>query len=146
MIPNTSVSPAASRNSRRPNCRPLRHCSRKRSMAVVRLVRRRVATAQNVARPADRWRTTAKYIGANRENFAALPLVSLCAVQFSPLHRALVVELVLAVPHDGGDGLEREIALGVLDHILQIEILDREVIVAVFVGAAHRGVVGLAHF
>ena len=33
----------------------------------------------------------------------------------------------------------------VLDHVLQIEILDREVVVAVLVGAAHRLVVGLAH-
>src|SRR6266550_2515814 len=32
MIPNTSVSPAASRNSSSPNCKPLRHCSRKRSI------------------------------------------------------------------------------------------------------------------
>src|SRR6266702_2765246 len=30
MIPNTSVSPAASRNRSSPNCRPFRHCSRKR--------------------------------------------------------------------------------------------------------------------
>src|SRR5690242_18312574 len=28
MMPNTSVSPAAIRNSITPNCRPLRHCSR----------------------------------------------------------------------------------------------------------------------
>src|ERR1043166_9672463 len=32
MMPNTRVSPAASRNSSSPNCRPLRHCSMKSSM------------------------------------------------------------------------------------------------------------------
>src|SRR5215212_6903775 len=32
MIPNTSVSPAANKNSSSPNCRPLRHCSRKKSI------------------------------------------------------------------------------------------------------------------
>ena len=67
-------------------------------------------------------------------------------LDFLPLHRALVVELVLAVLDDGGDGLEREVAVSVLDHVLQIEILYREVVVAVFVRPAHGGIVGLAHF
>src|SRR5215471_18183020 len=31
MMPNTSVRPAASRNSIRPNCRPFRNCSRMRT-------------------------------------------------------------------------------------------------------------------
>src|SRR4051794_23790765 len=69
----------------------------------------------------------------------------LTAPKASPLHRALVVEIVLAVLDDGGDGLEREIALGVLDHVLQVEVLDREVVVAVLVGSAHGGVAGFAH-
>src|SRR4029079_4231185 len=34
MIPNTSVNPAASMNSSRPNCRPLRHCSMNSVMAL----------------------------------------------------------------------------------------------------------------
>src|SRR3974377_2558575 len=63
----------------------------------------------------------------------------------SPFHRASVVELVLAVLDDGGDGLEREIAAGVLDYVLQIEILDREMVVSVLVGTAHRRIIRLAH-
>jgi hypothetical protein len=54
------------------------------------------------------------------------------------LHRAFVVEAVLVVLDDGGDGLQRQRAVGVLDHVLQIEVLDRDVIVAVFERAAQR--------
>src|SRR5690348_15928836 len=45
---------------------------------------------------------------------------------FSSLHRALVVETILVVLDDGGDGLQRELAFGVLHHVLQIEALDRD--------------------
>src|SRR3984893_14827867 len=62
----------------------------------------------------------------------------------SLLHRTFVVMLVLAVLDDGGDSLEGEHAVAVLDHVLQIEILDREVVVAVLVRAAHRRVSRLA--
>src|SRR5437016_928871 len=109
MIPNTSVSPAASRKSSSPNCRPLRHCSRKRSMDF-------------------RERTTDDrgQIGNRSFAFPTLsPLSSVVCTLDSPLHRALVVELVLAVLDNGGDGLEREVALRILDHVLQIEILYR---------------------
>src|ERR1700722_14114165 len=50
-------------------------------------------------------------------------------------HRAFVVEVILIVLDDASDGLERERAIGILHHILQIEILDRDVVVAVFEGA-----------
>ena len=35
MMPNTSVRPAAIRNSIRPNCRPLRNCSKTRVLVIV---------------------------------------------------------------------------------------------------------------
>src|SRR5664279_4304720 len=40
MTPNTSVSPAASRNSIRPNCSPFSDCSRMRTPGIVRPWRR----------------------------------------------------------------------------------------------------------
>src|SRR5215831_9935414 len=63
----------------------------------------------------------------------------------SQLHRATIVELVLIVLDYGRHRLERQVALGVLDHVLQVEVLDREVVVAILVRPAHRFVVGLAH-
>src|ERR1700746_2878376 len=63
----------------------------------------------------------------------------------SPLHWTLVVKLILTVLDDRGDGLEGEVAFRVLHHILQVEVLNRTLVVAVLVGTAHRGVVGLAH-
>src|SRR5437773_6691339 len=61
------------------------------------------------------------------------------------LHRAFVVEAVLVVLDNGGDRLQRELAVGILDHVLQIEILNRDVVVAVFVRTAHRFEVHLLH-
>src|SRR6476646_10970910 len=63
----------------------------------------------------------------------------------SPLHWTLVVKLILTVLDDRGDGLEGEVAFRVLHYILQVEILNRKLVVAVLVGTAHRCVVGLAH-
>src|SRR3984885_12952020 len=61
------------------------------------------------------------------------------------LHRAFVVEAILAVLDDGRDGFQRELAVGVLHHVLQIEILDRDVIVAVFERTAQRLEIGLLY-
>src|SRR5205823_9717220 len=61
------------------------------------------------------------------------------------LHRALVMEAVLIVLDDGGHRFQRKLALGVLDHVLQVEILDRDVVVAIFEGSAHRLEAGLLH-
>src|ERR1700747_3302302 len=117
-MPKTSVSPAASKNNSSPNCRPFRHCSINSSMGFGR-------------------RTTG---GRFQPLFFCLlillsfsPLPSAFARPPSPLHRALVVELILAVLDDRGNGAEGEIALRVLHHGLQIDTLDREVVVAVLV-------------
>src|SRR5665647_1391965 len=121
MMPNTSVSPAASRNSSRPNCNPFRHCSMKSVMS---------SCSQKYA----------AYPQANGGS-ANAPPPSYSAP--GSLHRALVVEVILAVLDDGGDGLEHEVALGVLDHVLQVEVLDRHMVVAELEIAAHRLAVGL---
>src|SRR4051812_7755039 len=104
MMPNTSVSPAASRNSSSPNCSPFRNCSTTSSMSPT--------TARNKTAAAHERRR--------------------CSRRFSRLlHRTFVVEAVLVVLDDGGDGFQRELAFGVLHHVLQIEVLDRDVVVAV---------------
>src|SRR5262249_31320889 len=53
------------------------------------------------------------------------------------LHGTAVVVAILMVADRGRDGLERIVAVRRGDRLLQIEMLDREVIVAVFVRAAH---------
>src|SRR5689334_19574455 len=78
----------------------------------------------------------------------AQPLSRFCSTAYQNarlLHRAFVVEAVLIVLDDGGDRLQRELTLGVLDHVLQVEILDRDVVVAVFERPAQRLEVGLLH-
>src|ERR1700719_1077023 len=61
------------------------------------------------------------------------------------LHRALVVEAVLRVLEDGGNRLQTEAAIRLLDGLLQVELLEREVMVAVFIRAAHRRKADLLH-
>ncbi len=62
------------------------------------------------------------------------------------LHRALVVEAILIVLDDGGHRLQRQRSICILDHVLQVEILDRDVVIAVFERAAQRFEIGLFHF
>src|ERR1700733_2768395 len=69
-----------------------------------------------------------------------------CEANSGSLHRALVVERVLAIFDDGCDGVQRVAAISTLHCILQIEILDRNMIVAEFEWAAYRLEVGLFHF
>src|SRR5262245_15196083 len=109
MMPNTSVSPAASRNRSRPNCRPFKHCSMNRVM----MNRLKISECRASKRRQRRCAAAVPYRGRS-------------------LHRALVVKAILIVLDDGGDGLKCEIAFLVLDRLLQIEILDREVIVPIF--------------
>src|SRR5262249_1300573 len=121
MMPNTSVRPAASRNSSSPNCKPFRHCS----------------TISSIE-----W---SGWCPARGQRTAKGRLPSSSAVRSRSLHRALVVKIILAVLDDGRRRLERQVAVRILHHVLQVEVLDRNVIVAVLVRPAHRGVVRLAH-
>src|ERR1019366_2805121 len=119
MMPNTSVNPAASRNSSRPNCNPFRNCSTTSSMDTLHRAERKTAAARE-----------------RRRRMGPEP---------RSLHRAFVVEAILIILDDGGDGLERELAVGVLHHVLQIEVLDRDVIIAELEGAAQRLEIRLLH-
>src|SRR5262249_53326950 len=124
MMPNTSVRPAASRNSSSPNCKPFRHCSV-------------ISSIEWSGWCPARGQRTAK------GNLSVLSAVR--GRSRSLLHRALVVKIILAVLDDGRRRLERQVAVRILHHVLQVEVLDRNVIVAVLVRPAHRGVVRLAH-
>src|SRR5438067_11303360 len=122
MMPNTSVRPAASRNSRSPNCRPLRNCST-RNIGIG--ARKSVCGNQDIRNP-----------GSALRNGVTPPLVARAPISASlslPLHRAPIVEPVLAVLQDGGDGLQAVGAVGILHRLLQIEVLDREMVVPVLV-------------
>src|SRR4051812_35013301 len=142
MMPNTSVRPAASRNSSSPNCSPFRNCSTTRSMPLTsRSKRRRQNRSGAAAMP------SLTILGRRCFKLQAnsRPFCPLARNSFRSFHRALVVEAVLVVLDDGGNRLQRELAVGVLDHILQVEILDRDVVVAIFESAAQRLEVGLLH-
>src|SRR5882672_100185 len=136
MMPKTSVSPAASKNSKRPNCRPLRHCSMN-SVIAAQLSCHCGGAAKGGA-PGMTYLIVHPSPQANGGSACAPP------PSFAPgsLHRALTVEGILVVLDDRGDGLEYELAFGVLDHVLEIEGLDREVVVAELEVAAHRLEVG----
>src|SRR6476646_7072846 len=119
MMPNTSVSPAASRNSSRPNCRPFRHCSMNSVMT----------------------RSLSRLRAPPQANGGSAPAPPPSRPRAGSLHRAFVVELILAVLDDGGDGLEH-VVVALFHHVLQIEVLDRDVVVAELESAAHRLEVG----
>src|SRR5215207_11771093 len=67
------------------------------------------------------------------------------ALYWLPLHSATIVIAVLMVLHRHRHGLEGNGTIAGLDRLLEIEILDREVVVAIFVGTPHRGEIRLAH-
>src|SRR4029079_10030456 len=119
MIPNTSVNPAASMNSSRPHCRPLRHCSMKRVMAR----RLHICAIEN---------------GGS----ARAPPPSFTAPASVRRHLAFRVMTVLEVLDDRGGCLPHEL-VAFLDPIIQIEVLDRNVIRSELEAAAHRLEIGL---
>src|SRR4051812_28097210 len=143
MMPNTSVSPAASRNSSRPNCNPFSDCSITTSMYPLNSRLQQNSGSATALPPVFYW----------VHDFSAKPLITWLIMRRKnaarkrqgSLHRAFVVEAILVVLDDGGHRLERELAVGALDHVLQIEILDRDVVVAVFEGTAQRLEIGLLH-
>src|ERR1700760_2331054 len=134
MMPKTSVNPAASKNSKRPNCSPFRNCSTTSSMFL--------RDDPHFAGLADNSPTLRGGFKKIRQRFSAAASLKQNSCSF---HRTLVVIAILIVLDDGGDGLERQGAVGVLHHVLQIEILNRDVVVAVSEGAAHRLEIGLFH-
>src|ERR1700753_1834972 len=103
MMSNKSVTPAANRNNSMPSWMPLRHCSRKYSIGIaiaspppgrgrdaINTAHIRCATAK------ARWRSFASSRFGYLLDHALLPQFNL----------ATIVEFVLVVLDDGGNGLE----------------------------------------
>src|SRR5579875_3671364 len=111
MMPKTSVSPAARRNSSSPNCTPLRHCSMK-SVIVVPDARSR-NTNGGSARCRHLWHI--------RPSF----------------HLALRRVRVRHVLFGRGDGL-LSVCVTLFNHLLHVEVLRRIVVGAEFKVAAYR--------
>src|SRR6476646_4459546 len=94
----------------------------------------------------QRERAAAYFIGCMTPGQTAHAFGRSCAGRTrKSLHRAFVVEVILTVLDDGGNRLQRELTVGVLHHVLQVKILDRDVVVAVFERAADRLEVYLLH-
>src|SRR6185312_15200878 len=120
MMPKTSVSPAASKNSSKPNCRPLRHCSMN---SVI------VPPGEGLSRDYTRkWRQR------------TLPPFSHRVSRL--LHRTLRSVRVRLIFLGGRRGLLR-VGLALFHHRLHVVVLRRIVVGAEFEAAAHRLEVGL---
>src|SRR5260370_7969088 len=100
-MPKTSVSPAASKNNSSPNCRPFRHCSINSSIGFGR------RTTNGQFQPLF-------FCLLLLLSFAPLP--SAFARPPSPLHRALVSELILPVLDVLATGLAAQPPFRVLHH------------------------------
>src|ERR1700722_4749063 len=141
MMPKTSVSPAANRKSSMPSWMPLRHCSRKYSIGIA-IASPPPGRGRDAINTAQRLCATAKarcrpFVSSH---FGSLPDHALLP-QFD---LATVVERVLIVLEDGGHGLEH-VVVALFHQILQVEILDRNMVVAELEVAAQRLEVGLFH-
>src|SRR5262245_23528846 len=121
MMPNTRVSPAATRNSITPSCSPLSSCSTTRRPVIGR-------------GPESNERGA----GSPRPCRGALA----CAL---PLHRTLVEVRVLVVLEDRLLDLHLHLPAGPLRRLEEVEVLDRVVVHVVGERAAGGAKVGLAH-
>src|SRR4030095_1514005 len=116
MMPSTSVSPAAIRNSMTPYCRPFSSCSK---------------TSPQVM---------AKIKGARA------PLLKGSVFRNLPLHLAILVVGVLVLLERLLHDVHRHAVLvRRLHRLQQVEVLDRVVVVVELELASHRAVVRLAH-
>src|SRR5215510_9262626 len=100
----------------------------------------RPAASRNISRPSctpfSIWISRYSIAPSNETGAQArsrLPLRSRAS-----FHRALFVIGVLARGHSRGDGLDRHHALRILDRLLDVEVLDRELIGIVLEIAAQR--------
>src|SRR5262245_10396434 len=128
MMPNTSVSPAAMRNSITPSCSPLSACSRTRTKfnarvnAKLRDERRRASVPSRRDKPAPQ------------------------ASGLSLFHRAFLGVGILVIREHGLLDLHHRVLAGRPRHGLQqIEILDRKMVAVVSELPAGRREVGLLH-
>src|SRR6267142_4226119 len=63
----------------------------------------------------------------------------------SPRHRTFTCIEILVIAQDHAEAAHRKFSASILDDLLQVEILDREVILVESKLSAHRGEAGLAH-
>src|ERR671914_1873842 len=121
MIPSTSVSPAARRNSITPSCTPFRSCSKTRAKVMP------------------------PFLPRNKKG--ADPAPFLPPIRRLPFHLAFLVVGVLVILEDLLLDLHRDAfrRLGVLDRPQQVEVLDRVMVVVELEVPAYRLVVRLAH-
>src|SRR4051812_41920450 len=119
MMPNTSVSPAAMRNSMTPYCRPFSSCSKTSPQVICR-------------------KSCAKNKGAGA------PLSETCSTTL-PLHLAVLVVGVLVLLERLGDDLHLGAILAALHRLQQVEVLDRMLVDVEVELAADRVEVRLAH-
>ena len=130
-----SVSPAASRNSSMPNCRPFRHCSMRYSIGSS-APRRRTSQAR-WARPAATSKIGGSAALLRRPSVAAQPITTssgTCRAYLSWLSSTIVATVLSARCPSAS-----------FTDVLQVEVLDRDVVVAELEVAAHRLEVGLLH-
>src|SRR5881396_682992 len=125
MMPNTSVSPAAMRNSITPNCRPFSSCSKRRA---------------RVKKNGDRPRLFFYTSLGGKNKWGLSPFFT-----FSPLHLAVLVVRVLVVLEDGLLDAHFDVAARGLLGAQQVEVLDRMVVDVVGEAAAYRIEVRFAH-
>src|SRR5579883_3680134 len=130
MMPKVRVRPAASRNISSPSCTPFRTWIR----------------ASMTCHPEPQAPALSEAEGRDLSCGAKIPRYARDDIGVSApvsLHRALLVVGVLAVLHRGGDGLHGHQALRVLDRLLDVEVLDRELVGVELEVAAQRLEVGL---
>src|ERR1700674_614815 len=121
ITPNTSVSPAATRNSRTPSCSPLKHWTTNRA----------VDMGDPGSDPSRRRRRARANDGGEGSDPVSLLQLAVFGVAV-----ALALENLL---HDLG----LELAVGALGHLHEIEVLHREAVGVELEWSAHRLEVGL---
>src|SRR5262245_35611571 len=152
MIPNTSVRPAESRNSRMPNWSPLRSCVAKR-LQVMECEEAGRGKGEGQKRKREKGRGKPPHPdplprygreGVREARFSRFPLPFSrpSSLPVSSLQRTLLVIGVFVILQRRRDGLQRYPAFRVLGDLEDMHILDREVVVAELEAAAQGLEVG----
>src|SRR5258708_1325427 len=115
MMPNTSVRPAASRNSIRPSCKPFSTCSTIRESGI--------RTRDSLSRHCERSEAIQGVRGLALDRFVATLLAMTCS-----LHLAARRERIRVVGEHFADRLVGDPAAAVLDDFAQVVVLDRKVV------------------
>src|SRR5512135_71136 len=136
ITPNTSVRPAAIRNSSTPSCRPLRICTMKRAMNRV-----RSGMATRLRAACEGARTPGRAGLARRLMREARRLYPHAGTAWRPisLHRTVLGMRIGEVSEHLFVDFSLEFAIGAFGNFDQIEVLDRIIVRVEFEAAAQRG-------